>query len=321
MNRWHQAHWWLVFCVAGQLLIFSLPARDSTDVTAPVKLLSAPTNGLPPSAYRKSPVDFFRQLLAMTPDERESFLTNRPPEIRARILATVGEYEALDPDERELRLRATELRWYLMPLLREAATNRAARLALIPPDVREIVQSRLEEWSLLPPPLQQEFLDNEHILYYFAHVDASNSPSENFGREPSEAERTHWNELSEAERRQVTSGFNQFFELTPDEKQATLNTLSEAERRQMEKTLQAFDKMPPSQRTECVNAFAKFASLTAPEKTEFLKNAEHWSAMSPAERQAWRDLVVNVPQWPPLPAGFVLPIPGDSKSGMATNHH
>ena len=57
----------------------------------------------------------------MTPDERENFLTNRPPEIRKRILAKVGEYEALDPDERELRLRATELRWYLMPLLRECA--------------------------------------------------------------------------------------------------------------------------------------------------------------------------------------------------------
>ena len=43
----------------------------------------------------------------------------------------------------------------------------------------------------------------------------------------------------------------------------------------------------------------------APEQAEFLKNAERWSQMSPAERQAWRDLVANVPQWPPLPIGFV----------------
>ena len=26
--------------------------------------------------------------------------------------------------------------------------------------------------------------------------------------------------------------------------------------------------------------------------------------MSPADRQAWRDLVVNVPEWPPLPVGI-----------------
>ena len=107
------------------------------------------------------------------------------------------------------------------------------------------------------------------------------------------------------ERRQVAAGFNHFFELTPDEKQPALKTLSEAERRQMEKTLQAFEKMPAAQRAECVSAFAKFASMSAPERAEFLKNAERWSAMSPAERQAWRDLVVNVPQWPPLPVGFV----------------
>ena len=33
----------------------------------------------------------------MTPDERDNFLTNRPPEIRGRILAKVAEYEALNP--------------------------------------------------------------------------------------------------------------------------------------------------------------------------------------------------------------------------------
>jgi Protein of unknown function (DUF3106) len=321
MKRSRQTHWWLALFAAGQILISPLSAQDPMAVPPPAKLFSAPTNGLPPWRNGKSPVDFFRQLLAMTPDERNDFLTNRPPEIRARILVKVGEYEALGPNECELRLRATELRWYLMPLLRESPTNRPARLAQVPDDVRELVQSRLEEWTILPPSLQQEFLENERILHYFAHVDAGSSPAETFGRAPSEAERAHWNELSEPERRQVAAGFNRFFELTDDEKQAALNTLSETERRQMEKTLQAFGKMPPTQRTECVSAFGKFAAMTVPEQAEFLKNAERWSAMSPAERQAWRDLVVNVPQWPPLPIGFVMPIPGEPKPGVATNRN
>ncbi len=181
------------------------------------------------------------------------------------------------------------------------------------------MQARLDEWAILPPSLQQEFLDNERVLHYFASVDASNSPVENFSGAPSAAERARWDELSEPERRQIAGSFNQFFDLTPDEKQTALNTLSDAERRQMEKTLQTFDKMPASQRAECVNAFARFASLTAPQQAEFLKNAERWAAMSPAERQAWRDLVVNVPQWPPLPVGFVLPVPEKSNPAMATN--
>jgi hypothetical protein len=314
MKCLRQARWWPAVFAVGLMLISPLLAQKPANAPAPVKTVSL-------SVRKQSPVDFFRQLLALTPDERNAFMTNRPPEIRARILAKVAEYEALAPNERELRLRATELRWYLMPLLSESPTNRAARLAFIPPDVREIVHDRLTEWSILPPTLQQEFLENENILRYFSRMDTSNNPAENSGRAPSEAERTRWNALPEPEQRQVLAGFNQFFDLTPDEKQAALNTLSEAERRQMGKTLQAFDKMPPNQRAECVNAFAKFASMNEKDKTEFLKNAERWSAMSPAERQAWRDLVVNVPQWPPLPNGFVVPIPGESNPGEVTNHN
>ena len=166
MNFSRQARWWFAFFAAGQLSVFSLSAKDSTGVSKPVKLFSANTNNLPPSAIGKSPIDLFRQLLAMSPDERDVFLTNRPPEIRARILAKVAEYEALDPDDRELRLRATELRWYLEPLLRESPTNRAARLAQVPDDLRDLVRDRLEEWSILPPPLQDEFLDNERTLAF-----------------------------------------------------------------------------------------------------------------------------------------------------------
>jgi predicted Fe-S protein YdhL (DUF1289 family) len=252
-------------------------------------------------------------------EEREDYLTNRPPELRVRILAKVAEYEAFDPNERELRLRATELRWYLMPLLRDSPTNRPARLAQIPDDVRDLVQARLDGWVLLPPTLQQEFLDNEHILLYFARLDVSNRTPELSITVPSGAERAHWDSLSEPERRQVAAGFNHLFELSAEEKQLALNTLSEAERQQMEATLKSFAKMPPDQRAECENAFARFASMTTLEKAEFLKSAERWSAMSPAERQAWRDLVVNVPQWPPLPIGFMMPVPGAAKPGMATN--
>jgi Protein of unknown function (DUF3106) len=323
MNFPRQAHWWLVFFSAGQLAVFPLPAQDSPAVSKQVKLFSAPANNLPP-VVGKSPVDLFRQLLAMTSDEREVLLTNRTPEIRARLLVKVAEYEALNPDERELRLRATELRWYLLPLLRASPPNRAARLAQVPDNLRELVQNRLQEWIILPPPLQQEFLENERTLGYFTHMDISNSPAENSGRQPAVTDRARWDALSENDRRFVTAQFNQFFELTPAEKQKTLNTLSDAERQQMQKTLQSFDKMPPSQRTECINAFGKFASMDTSQQAEFLKNAERWSEMSPTERQAWRDLVVNVPQWPPLPIGFLPPSPPTPPAtapAVATNHN
>ena len=92
----------------------------------------------------------------------------------------------------------------------------------------------------------------------------------------------------------------------------------------MDKTLQTFEQMPVQQRILCVRNYAKFAGMTAGERAEFLKNAESWSKMSPAERQTWRDLVDHVPLWPPLPPSLP-PMPqhivprASHAGGVATN--
>jgi len=273
----------------------------------PPEVAVSPTNLLPQTAQMQSPVDFFRQLLAMTPTERARSLANRPPESRARILAKVREYLALDPDERELRLRATDLRWYLTPLLRTTPADRETRLAQVPENLRGLVKSRLELWDILPPPLQQEFLANDTALHYFAHIETTNSAAE------------------DPEQQKIAAQFNEFFELTPAEKKQSLNTLSEPERAEMEKTLASFDKLPPEQKLLCVRNYAKFAGMSAAERADFLKNAARWSQMSPQERQTWRDLVAYVPIWPPMPPAAVPPNlipsapPTFPRAGVATN--
>ena len=60
----------------------------------------------------------------------------------------------------------------------------------------------------------------------------------------------------------------------------------------------------------CAKMEMEVAQIEDPtERAEFLKNARRWSQMPPAERQAWRDLVANVPEWPPMPPGFTVPPP------------
>jgi hypothetical protein len=277
-----------IFCLFA---LAGLPAQaQNPPLPPPLAFPRGATNlllPLPPVLQLPSPVGFFRQLLAMAPSERANSLTNRPPEARARILAKVREYQLLGPDERELRLRATELRWYLTPLLRVPSVERSNRLARVPDDLRGLIQSRLTQWDILPPPLQQEFLANDQALHYFARVETTNPPAATAGQQ------------------EIAAQFNRFFELTPAEKKQTLNTLSAAERAQMGKTLQTFAQLPPQQRIRCIRNYAKFAGMSAAERAEFLKNAEHWSQMSPNERQTWRDLVAQVPVWPPLPSPAV----------------
>jgi predicted Fe-S protein YdhL (DUF1289 family) len=310
MSHLGQARRWLATVLTvGQFAAFPLAAATSTNVPVPHKVFSAPTNFPPPPMPSvKSPVDSFRELLAMTPAERANDLSNRPPAIRDRILAKVREYKALAPDERELRLRATDLRWYLFPLMHASPTNRAVMLAAVPDDLQALVHSRLGQWDVLSPPIQKEFFANERALRYFTQVDTSNSPPLPALRPgparqpgPSDTDWTHWNALSDDQRQNIAAQCNQFFELTPAEKQKTLNTLSDVERQQMERTLETFGKLPPAQRQQCIRAFTEFAGMSAPEKQDFLKNARHWSQMSPQERQTWRDLVRQVPEWPPLP--------------------
>ena len=93
----------------------------------------------------------------LTPAERARLPATEPHARGPRPHSRQGPRvpQALGPDARELRLRATELRWYLTPLLRTPAAERAGRLALVPEDLRELVNSRVEQWDVLPPPLKK----------------------------------------------------------------------------------------------------------------------------------------------------------------------
>ena len=307
--------WLLSALIGGARLVSPVAAVQSTN--PPPAVSAATTNpDLPPIPVARSPVELFRELLVMPSGERKQALAIRPPGARERILEKLGEYQILPFEEREYRLRATELRWYLLPLLNTPATNHAAQLESIPADIRPLVESRLTQWELLPPSFQQELLANEEARRYLTQPEF-NTPAQREKllatlppdrRALLEAGIGRLQALPEAERTRTLAQFNQFFDLTDREKEKALRTLSDAERRQMEKTLEHFGQLTREQRSQCLRAFAQFATLSLPERQLFLKNAERWSQMSPGERQAWRELVSKVPDWPPMPP-LIIPSP------------
>lgn len=265
-------------CVIGLLSGFVSDASAQAN-----RVLTSPP--APPMPMMRSPVDSFRALLVLPAEERRAQLATRPAEIQKKLAEKIREYQALTPDEQELRLKATELRWYLQPLMTLAATNRPGQLDRIPENLREMVAVRIAQWDKFPRAVQQMMLTNQAAPNYLVTGSPTNQPplpSPKF-------------------RNQMHTRFNQFFELTTSEKDKVLATLSDVERRQMEKTLAAFDKLPKWQREQCIVSFTKFTSLTPEEQQEFLKNAGRWVQMSADERQAWRELVSKAPRVPPLP--------------------
>jgi hypothetical protein len=307
--------WFRLVTFAGALALTELPAGQSSAAAldssalssnrANSALLIVPPLPSPP----KAPVEFFRELLAMNSAERIVALTNRTLEDRKGILAKVREYQALKPDQRDLRLQATELSWYMSRLMRMAPTNRAAQLAVIPDPTRQRVQDRLAVWDRLTPEARKEFLEKQAALKALVERAAGITQPANTKISPQRAVALEKGireiqAMPEEQRSRLMTRFNDFFDLTSQEQKRALNTLSEPERLQMEKTLRAFGQLTPAQRNRCIRSFEKFAELSLEERNQFLKNAEQWKAMKPAERQAWREVVSQVPI---LPTGFGSP--------------
>lgn len=289
------------FLLPVVLLALNVATSAQTDLNTP-----------PPLPVMKSPVDLFRELLNSPPAEREKMLADRPGDARARLLEKVREYQTMDANERELKLRATELRWWLLPLMRLPAGSRAAHLSQIPGYLRPLVESRLQVWDLLPPALQTELLDQEYAARIFTRVQNTNTTQLEMLLKQVPVERqqqlrsslNRWAAMSDAERSKTAERFDHYFELDGRERAKVLNKLSDTERQQMEQALQSFEKMPSEKRLACVRSFQKFASMSPAERLQFLKNAERWEQMPPVEREKWRRLVRQVPEFPPLPPGF-----------------
>ncbi|MCL5096489.1 MAG: DUF3106 domain-containing protein, partial [Candidatus Omnitrophica bacterium] len=223
---------------------------------------------LPPAP--PSPIEYFRELLAANTSQRDRLLAEKPPAQREHLRDKLIEYDHLPPGERELRLRMLQLQWYLLPLMQTPPTNRAEQLAAVPEDYRPVVAERLQQWDLLPRPLQKEVLERETARNYFVRLDAGTPtekdnalktfPSER--RQQLEQRLSHWLALPAQQRQEMFVQFNRFFEMTPSERQRILQLLPEPGRDQMIKTVASFEALDPAQRQQCLDSFRKFAGLT-----------------------------------------------------------
>ena len=187
---------------------------------------SAPRNSaLPPAVplVPESPIRYFRQLLALSPAALEDTLAGKPEAQRNALKAKLQEYALLPEDERENRLRVTELRWYLRPMMELAPTNRVPWLAAVPRDLRVLVTERLAQWDGLTTETRKEVLENDWIARYFYRYDSSTAAQREALLKQSSPERrarvekemARWQTLSSAQRQQMCSRFQQILRVAP----------------------------------------------------------------------------------------------------------
>lgn len=268
-----------------------------------------------------TPIAEFRTWLTNSPADRKMALARRSETARKAIEAKLEEYSGLTEAERERRLGALELRWYLRPLMQTApgTPQRAEALQRVPVYWHPIVKERISEWDKMGAALQKEVLDHELTMQFLSSAPQAQqavlqamNPAE---RDSFEKRAKQWKILSATERASIDNRLGRFFSMDAERQERALNgnNFPAEERQEMEKTLKAFRELPIDQRQECIESFGKFASMSREERIAFLKNVERWQAMTPEDRDKWRKVVKKVPDRPPLPQGFIPnppPMPG-----------
>ena len=221
-----------------------------------VRLVAASSAPPPVPEPQRSPAVLFRQLLAATASQRSELLASKPEPARTLIVAKLKEFEALPPDQRELRLQVAQLQFYLSPLLRAPATVRSNRLERVPPEDRPLLEERLQAWDALPEDTRREILETERSLSYFVRQESADprklaalleqvpAPA----RPEIEAQFARWSSLPAEERARKAAHFSRFFDLSGPERDKTLSRLPDVERQQMERTLAKFSSLPPGSR-------------------------------------------------------------------------
>src|SRR5262249_47013904 len=157
-------------------------------------------------------------------------------------------------------LRATELRWYLLPLLNMPATNRAERLKLVPEPYHQLVAARVQEWDLWPPSFQRDVLEFQltmDLVKTGAVGQAATTLQTLPPKERHELEQklSRWQAMSPPQREQLYAAFQHYFELSDQEKEKTMQALSVPERQETEKVLDPIEKWPKQQQDKYIAAF------------------------------------------------------------------
>jgi hypothetical protein len=295
---------------------------------APAPAASAATVDLP---VLQPPLKLFRDLLAMTPAQRQQHLAQWTPEKRARVLAKLREYEAMTPAAREESLKTTELHWYLQHFLSNDSTNNNIQLSQVPEPYRQMVSDRLNVWKILPPQIQQDVMEHEAARDTFserlavwkilppqlqqeilAHentrdffllgnrVSASAEVPPQIIPPPLKQELIRLDSLQPGQREQAYANFENFFALTASEKKDVLVSLSAAERRQFAKTVADLEQLPREQRELRLHAISRLAGLSDQQRMQFFNSVSRWKQLSPVEQKLWIEVASHLPP-PPNP--------------------
>ena len=290
--------------------------------------------GEEPVLASSNPVQFFRQLLQASAEERAALLAEKTETSRARIQRGLIEFESLRPEARERRLELLEFRFYLLRSLERKDESLESKLAATPDRFRTVIRTRMEHWMLYPPQLQDQLLAyNKNLARLEALRNSNDKQRKAILSSVSELERTRlekdfqgWVDLPESKREAVRRQIGAFFSIPKQDRLQAIKSLDADEQRQLTSIVRLLDGQTAEVRDRLIDGFLEFVQLSAIEKGEFVQGARRWRKMSDSEKAGWRALITKVesqgqtiPPLPPLKGLLVPPVPALSASPAASH--
>lgn len=270
--------------------------------THPASAASGSESDPPPMPLAHSPIDFFREMLAMNESQRQEALNHRSSRQQEVLMAKLAEYEAMPDIEREVRLEVTELHYYLMPLLKESADQRESRLKAIPSGKRLRVLRRLKQWDSLTSSVQQQLLANQQVMNWFIRQEIEWKVPPPLPRSPLRLPfPENQRKFSQEQAQRMEGVFQQFVELPETEQKRSLAGLPGDQRKRILQAANELSEMPSPVRRKCINSYIEILAMSKAEQVAIMRKVAQWQSLSLEEKHALRSFV---PQVPPLPPGL-----------------
>ncbi len=265
---------------------------------------------------KDSPIRHLQNLLKAAQDERNQLLNQHKATTRAFWQRKLSEYSAMDPVERDQKLREAQLHWYLLLILRTPTENRETKLIQIPQADRGLIENRLNDWHALPETMQIDIMTHLPVLSYFGRLSSLKPEARKKAMEESlqtgnrpDMNSSAWGNLDASQRRSMYLAYQKFFTLAEEKRQRVLAKVPMPQRLNIQSKLTQLENLPPEIKQKCLEALEKYAEMTPNERISFKTNAARWKQMPASEHAVWKKVVKKWPPLPPVRTRAMPPIP------------
>lgn len=233
----------------------------------------------------QSPVSHFRTILLKEKSERESFVIRQTPPVQSVLRRKIKEYEAMPATEREFRLTATELHYYLDPIFVDNRPVSTQSISGIPPHLKVYANRAVGFWNQLETAHRDLLLSKKEAVSYLVGISYRSKTLESLTPKPSK----EWN------------GLYHFLLLSEENQEKFCRYHGLQISPEMNELLGYLNKLDMEKRKRCAHAFVCYLSFPSDLKNRFQSGVNDWAAKKPYERSIWREIAGKYPKINPVP--------------------